>query len=76
MRGALYDTAAVDRFIVACRGAWWPAEPTTSPPTVVVIQDEVSTMTEEEYRAAPDRLLAELDASSPSKSRSPQPKVA
>ncbi len=35
------------------------------PPTVVVIEDEFSTMADDEYRAALDRWLAELDAADP-----------
>jgi len=32
------------------------------PPSVVVIEDEFSSMSDEEYRGAVDRWLAELDA--------------
>lgn len=35
------------------------------PPTVVVIEDEFSTMSDENYREALDRWLAELDAAEP-----------
>jgi hypothetical protein len=35
------------------------------PPTVVVIEDEFSTMSADEYRIALDRWLAEVDADEP-----------
>jgi hypothetical protein len=35
------------------------------PPSVVVIEDEFSAMTDDEYREALDRWLAELDAAEP-----------
>ena len=35
------------------------------PPTVVVIEDEFSTMADDEYRKALDRWLADLDEAEP-----------